>query len=133
MHVDLLRSWNRWGSHMRDSGCLRDVVGRIEPWLGCEEVLILQGLRHSGKTTVLYQLMDALERQGVEEKAMLHLNFEDPRLVPWLTTQGLEQGYQCYRREVCPSGKVYLFLMKYSLFKVGSVGFEAYAIEKMFR
>lgn len=73
------------------------------------EAIVLTGLRRSGKTTILYQVMDELEKNGVPQKAMLFINFEDPGFSGHLTPHLLDEVYRIYREEVYPTGKAYLF------------------------
>ncbi len=54
--------------------------------------------------------MDALEKDGVAPKAMLHLNFEEPQLIPFLHVKGLDEIYNLYREQIFPEGKAFLFL-----------------------
>lgn len=110
MWLDILIKWNRWGSNLLTSGRLRQVTPTITPFLHSEEVVTLSGLRRVGKSTVLYQLMDALAAEGVDPKAMLHINFEKPALAPHLTPDLLDNLYDAYRANVYPQGKAYLFL-----------------------
>ncbi len=73
------------------------------------EAIVLTGLRHSGKTTILYQVMDELEQQGIPQKAMFYVNFEDPGFSGHLTPHLLDEVYRIYREEVYPTGKAFLF------------------------
>jgi uncharacterized protein len=54
--------------------------------------------------------MDNLQSEGVPEKGMLHVNFEKSKLGSYLTIEGLNQLYNCYRENIFPEGKAYLFL-----------------------
>lgn len=45
------------------------------------KALVLTGMRRSGKTWFLYQIMDSLEKMGVKKEKILYLNFEDDRLL----------------------------------------------------
>lgn len=108
--LDILQKWNRWGSNKLDSGIPRQITPRILAYKESQEIVVLIGPRRSGKSTILYQIMDALEGEGVEQRAMLHLNFEEPRLTSFLTLKGLDDLYDCYREHLFPEGKAYLFL-----------------------
>lgn len=108
--LDILHIWNRWGSNRLFSGIVRDILTKILPYLHTEEVIPLTGPRRAGKSTVLYQIMDALEKQNIPQEAMLHINFEEPKLSSYLNLEGLDQLYECYRTNVYPQGKAYLFL-----------------------
>jgi predicted AAA+ superfamily ATPase len=111
--TDLLRSlarWNRWGNATLRSGFPRDVVSTLLPFLDTPEVVGLVGPRRAGKSTVLVQVMDALEARGVTREAMLHVNAEEPGLADHLDPRLLDRLYETFRSEVCPRGKAWLFL-----------------------
>jgi uncharacterized protein len=49
------------------------------------KVVVLTGCRRSGKTFIMYQMMDDLQKQkGISRENILYLSFEDERL-PWTT------------------------------------------------
>jgi len=110
MLLETLTLWNRWGKNPLPSGIARDITPKIVPYLHTDEIIPLTGPRRSGKSTVLYQLMDVLEKEGVPEEAVLHINFEEPNLTPLLSTEGLDELYSTFRTHVYPEGKAYLFL-----------------------
>lgn len=107
--LSILSRWNKWGTAKLASGYPRDVLEQIKLFLDSKEVVALIGLRRSGKSTVLYQLMDLLENAGVPQKAMFHMNFEEPAIAPSMRLNILDEIYQTYREEVYPIGKAYLF------------------------
>lgn len=45
------------------------------------KAIVLTGMRRSGKTWFLYQIMDSLKDTGVRKEQILYLNFEDDRLI----------------------------------------------------
>lgn len=108
--LDVLYKWNRWGSNPLDSGILREGTAQILPYVHTKELIVLIGSRRSGKSTILFQIMDALAKEKIPEQAMLHLNFEEPKLIPFLTLKGLDDIYDTYREHIFPLGKAYLFL-----------------------
>ena len=107
--LEILNQWNRWGAAKLKSGYARDITSNIIPFLNTNEVVALIGLRRAGKTTVLYQIMDALESEGVPKEALLHMNFEEPGIAHTLSVEILDQIYRTYREEIYPTGKAYLF------------------------
>jgi predicted AAA+ superfamily ATPase len=109
MLIDILIKWNRWGNHPLESGCPRQVTKLIVPFIHSEDIVVLTGMRRTGKSTVLYQIMDHLEAQGIQQKAMLHINFEDPAFAPFLELKLLDDLYDLYRAQIYPQGKAYLF------------------------
>lgn len=107
--LDGLYRWNRWGKAQLKAGFKRTILQFILPFIDTPEVVVLSGLRRSGKTTILYQIMDHLQNQGVPLEAMLHMNFEEPSLGPKLGIELLDELYQIYRQEIYPTGKAYIF------------------------
>ena len=108
--LDTLARWNRWGASPLGGGSPRRVTQRILPFLEGPEVLTLVGPRRAGKTTVMFQILDELEKAGVDREACLHINLEEPALAPDLNLDLLERLYRRFRVELRPKGKVYLFL-----------------------
>ncbi len=47
------------------------------------KAVVFTGMRRSGKTWSLYQVMKDLIKDGVEKKQILYINFEDERLLPF--------------------------------------------------
>jgi hypothetical protein len=45
-------------------------------------VVTLVGIRRSGKTYLLYDTMKRFVARGIDRRRLLHLNFEDDRLLP---------------------------------------------------
>ncbi|MBM3886917.1 ATP-binding protein [Candidatus Dependentiae bacterium] len=108
--IDILVRWNRWGTAKLLGGIVRSITSTITEFVTTNDIIVLMGPRRAGKSTILYQVMDYLEKTGVEQKAMLHINFEEPAFAPRLSLQLLDDLYGAYRTEVFPSGKAYLFL-----------------------
>lgn len=107
--LSALNQWNRWGSAKLKSGTSREITSHITLFVNTPEIITLTGMRRSGKTTILYQLMDYLEGEGVPKEAMLHMNFEEPGLGPELGIALLDEIYRSYRTEIYPKGKAYIF------------------------
>jgi len=82
----------------------------LVPQLDGKQILTLVGPRRAGKTTVMFQLLDALEQAGVPREAALHVNLEEPAFAQDLGTELLEGLYRAYREEVYPEGRAYLLL-----------------------
>src|SRR3990167_6397496 len=104
-----LSRWNRWGGATLSAGIQRDITKKIDSLMNTSDIIVLIGMRRSGKTTVLFQLMDILENQGISKEAILHVNFEEPSLASALNLDLLDTIYNEYRANICPKGKVYVF------------------------
>lgn len=63
--------------------------------LDSEKVITVTGVRRSGKTYHLFNLMTKLKSRGVSPQQLLYLNFEDERIK--LTTADLDLILQAYR------------------------------------
>ena len=107
--LEVLERWNRWGSAKLDPGVKRDITPAVIDACNIPETIVLMGPRRAGKSTVLYQVIDHLEESGIDPKAVLHVNFEDPALSLGLEVKLLDEIYDEYRTKVYPQGKVYIF------------------------
>jgi len=56
----------------------------ISSWLTRKEIIIIKGIRRSGKTHIMYQLMQKV-------KNAIYINFDNFKLDPYLNTELLEQ------------------------------------------
>lgn len=98
--LPILTQWNRWGTAQLASGYPREITAKIISFVNTPEIVVLTGARRAGKTTILYQLMDYLEAQGIPTTAMMNMNFEEPGLGPSLGIELLDQLYRTYRTEI---------------------------------
>jgi predicted AAA+ superfamily ATPase len=106
----ILASWNPWWEdgtvppELR--GIPRDLADETGALLEAGEVLTLLGVRRSGKTTILYQMIDRLLSEGVGPENVLFMDFEDPRTTD--LTVGDVIG--AWRQHKDPRGTAYAFL-----------------------
>src|SRR4030042_3669376 len=77
----------------------RDLGTMLDPLLVAEEVLTLVGVRRSGKSTILFQIINGLLKAGTAPGNILLVDFEDPR------AEGLSVGdvMSSYRQHKNPS------------------------------
>lgn len=85
---------------------------RLWKAIDIRHVLILTGVRRSGKSTLMRQLMGKLIEAGTNPKNALYLYFEDLLVQPYLPSGAkiLEEFYTFYFEKYNPQGKVYIFL-----------------------
>jgi uncharacterized protein len=70
---------------------------------------VVQGVRRSGKSTLLQQIMSRLgEREGISRERCLFLNFEDPRLSSDLNHTTLQQMIEAFEAERGPGCAYFL-------------------------
>jgi len=67
--------------------------------------VILSGARRVGKTTLLYQMIEDLLKQGIEAKKILYISFDHPLL----KFCGIDEIIDVYQTNVLPTEEMYLF------------------------
>lgn len=105
-----LIDWNPWWNDLQVpkdlSGLLRPKYDIIKESLATREALVLTGIRRSGKSTLLYQLIEYLLIQDTSPHNILFVNFEDPNFDHY----SLDDLFNTYSVEFNPKGTVYFFL-----------------------
>ena len=107
--TDILYRWNNWQEHNLNAGFTRVITNNIFPLHNNPEIITLIGPRRAGKSTILYQIINQLEKK-YDKKAILHVNFEEPFFAKDLNLDLLDKIYNHYRNHIYPEGKAYLFL-----------------------
>lgn len=98
---DILYDWNPWWTNKNKikelSGKKRGrYINMLTSLTGRKEIMCLTGVRRSGKTTIMYQLIDSLLKH-YEPMEIFYMNFDDERLVPLLgDATVLEEVYKTY-------------------------------------
>ena len=88
----------------------REIQSRLLPYLAQREIIILTGVRRSGKSSLMRLICaDLIEIQSIPEKNILYLNFEDERLVSF-SVSDFEPLYESFIETENPDGRKYLFL-----------------------
>lgn len=101
-----LDDWNYWNKDALDLGVLRkSYIKKTLPLLKTKEVIVLQGVRRSGKSTFLKQLM---LKSGIDKKQFLYVNLDDYRLLSFLSLELLEKIINVYREKINPDKKAYV-------------------------
>jgi len=108
--LEILSKWNSWDRTSVESGVPRQITGEISNYLDSPEVIVLKGVRPSGKSTIMFQVMNALMSRGISSKSILYVNFEEPFFAEHRRTDVFERLFNAYREEINPTGRVYVFL-----------------------
>ena len=109
--LDLLVALNPWWSGKPfEAGIRRErYFTKIEKYLETGEIVVLTGVRRSGKTTLLFQVIDDLIRnRGVDPRSILFVNCDEPEIAR--LDDPLEAILETYRRDVYAGDAVYLIL-----------------------
>jgi uncharacterized protein len=81
----IMAYWSYWSTPLTQAVARRVLLPKV---LDPQLVLVIQGVRRCGKSTLLAQL---LSHYGLGAEHTVFLNFEDPRLLPFLDTDLLFQ------------------------------------------
>lgn len=109
---EIMNDWNYWNREIPEFrlGWKREkYLAQIMSSIEQKEIVALQGIRRSGKSTLMFQIMQELIRKGIRKEQVLYLNFEDFRLVNDLNVDVLESFYNTYREEKNPENFAYVF------------------------
>jgi predicted AAA+ superfamily ATPase len=101
--IEILSTWNFWDRELPKI-IKRDVA--LPEKLSNKLVLTIQGIRRSGKSTFLTQIV---EHYKLNKKHCLFINFEDPRLSRNLDYKLLENIVNIFTK-LNPNRKLYFFL-----------------------
>lgn len=84
MLEDGIRRWNPWwadvGSVAMLSGVAREITPELMAATSLPHVKDVIGVRRSGKTTTMYQVVKSLISEGLRPKDVVFLNFDDPEI-----------------------------------------------------
>ena len=107
---ELLTSLNPWwtGQEFETGKPRLTYFSKIKRYLGTDEIIVLSGVRRSGKTTLLFQLSRYLiDDEHVSPRNILFVNCEEPDISS--LENSLSTVVDTYRKEIPANGTVYLF------------------------
>lgn len=116
--IKTLDKWNFWNQKI-DTGIRRQFyLDELNRYLKMSEIVALTGVRRSGKSTIILQIIeDLIQNEKVNPKNTLYLNFEEPSFVGSLELKLLIKIFDAYLEFYNPKGKIYLFLDEVQLVK----------------
>ena len=106
---DILIDWNLWWTkEYKFQGIKRNKLLEIIPWLRRKEIISIVGVRRSGKTTLLLEIIDYLiKEEKVNPKNIFFIKADDDRI----TINGLiDKTINEYNKLMNPKGKVFVFI-----------------------
>lgn len=108
--IEILAYWNLWGGE-RETGIIRtDYVKELLRQKDIKEASIVSGVRRSGKSTILLQVLKKAIEQGLSKENTLYVNFEEPAFAPELKLEFLSQILDAYLEKFNPQGKILVVL-----------------------
>jgi len=108
--IEALKEWNPWWfgkSPVLDElkGTERPKYGALVDSVDSKLITIITGVRRSGKSTLMYQMVDRLLKAGKRQEDIFFVNFEDRKL----SNSSLDDIYSAYRENINPDKKAYIF------------------------
>lgn len=110
MEITKLNEWNPWWENKES---VEDLEGKPRPnynylvnSVDIKEITIITGVRRSGKSTLMYQMISNLLKRDISPKQILFVNLEDKKLM----NESLDSIYQSYRENINLDKKAYIFL-----------------------
>jgi len=95
--LEIVADFNFW-QKKQDAGIPREELKEVLKFADDKNfVLIVAGIRRSGKTFLCRQILQEKIKQGILPEQTLYINFEDPALEPYLNTDSLSDFYETYR------------------------------------
>ncbi|MBI2449440.1 ATP-binding protein [Candidatus Pacearchaeota archaeon] len=107
--LNVLNDWNFWKKEQEIGIKRKEIMESIEDLLKTKEIVVIKGIRRSGKSTSLLQFCKDLIDSGVDKKNILIINLEDPRLKD-LSLDLLNNIYELYLTELQPDQNHYVIL-----------------------
>jgi len=105
---EILNDWNYWNKEPSELGVLREeYLSKVMPLLKTKEIIVIKGVRGSGKSTFLRQL---IVHSKIDKRNFLYVNFDDYRLYGFLSLGLLEKIVDIYKEKINPKEKIYLIL-----------------------
>ncbi|MBI2565107.1 ATP-binding protein [Candidatus Woesearchaeota archaeon] len=108
--INILDKWNNWNEKINTGLPRRQYINEILKFMNRKEIIVLKGIRRSGKSTIMKQLMTVLNKKGFSKKQILYLNLEDYNLSRFLSIELLELVLQVYLKRMNPSKRIFFFI-----------------------
>jgi len=93
----------------REAGIRRSLLDNIMAKIELKETVVISGVRRSGKSTLLIQILKGLMNTGVKKENILYVNFEDERL-DGFAVKDFNMLWEVFLELNNPKEKVYMFL-----------------------
>jgi len=108
--LQALADWNDWNRPEPAMVPRPFYEDRLRALSTAGEIVVLQGVRRCGKSTILRNAVRFLLAEGVPQSDILFLNLEDPRFMGDLTPALLTRIRELHQRHFRPVGPPHIFL-----------------------
>ena len=104
----LIRQNRHWRDEKFPTGIERDIKPDVEKYLDTKYIIVITGVRRSGKSYLMFQLVDAILKKNHPDN-VLYVNFDDPVFLRLRSEPGgIETLYRDYLKLKNPKGIKYL-------------------------
>ena len=108
--LEILNDWNYWNKELPITYSREFYDKKITSFLKNDEVVVIKGIRRSGKSTLMINQIKQLIANGINKNDILIINLEDPRFINHLNVELLQTIKDVYIQYLNPSSKPYIFL-----------------------
>lgn len=88
--ITVLEEWNFWSRPLVETFPRYKYEHAIAQKIKAKEVVFVKGVRRCGKSTLLINHIKNLLQSGIAKENILYVNLEDPRFLPYLSTELLQ-------------------------------------------
>ena len=81
-------------------------LSKIRPFYGQDLIKVITGIRRSGKSIILLQIIDELKEKGIQESQIIYINFEDE---DYSFIQNDKDLHKYIKEKIINKEKYYLF------------------------
>lgn len=106
----VLDFWNFWQKKPKNIIKREYYQKQIDISKKAREIIVFQGIRRSGKSTLMNLEIKNLIEQGINPKNILFVNLEDPKFLNYLNVDLLERIFETYLEFLNPKNNIYIFL-----------------------
>ncbi len=108
--LEILNDWNYWHNPLPNTYKRGLYAKKIDYLSKMDEVLVIKGVRRSGKSTLMINRIKRLIKDGMDVSNILFINLEDPRFINHLDLELLDSIKEIYLENLAPKKKPYIFL-----------------------
>lgn len=125
----ILKQWNPWWQEgkvppEKIKFARELILSKLLKLISTKEILVLTGVRRCGKSTLIYQIINALIKNSVSPNNIVYFNFDEP--MEQKDTEILEKVYNTFLEINNPQGKKYVFFDEIQNVKAWEQWFKKY-------
>src|SRR3989344_8302837 len=108
--IEILKKWNPWEKEIYSGIQRNDYIEKIFPFIERKEIIVLKGIRRSGKSMIIKQLIKKLLEVGAKKEQILYINLEDYGFADNLNLELFDVLFMEYKKYTKNRKKTYFFI-----------------------